>query len=234
MNGSSDIFMFAAVAALIGAGHTLVNPAHYLPFAAIGKSRNWGIGRTLRLVLACGAGHAVSSLSVALVGIFCGAGVGVLSDLDIVRGNFVKWAFFVFAAAYFIVGLYRGFSGAVHLHCDGTACVASDGCNKAPKVGANFSDRTNFWALFLIFTFGPCEVLLPLVMYPAAGGEWLGAFAVAAAFSLATIATMAAAVAALMAGLNVLKFDTSFLARWGTAATGAALLLCSAFAFFSH
>ena len=47
--------------------------------------------------------------------------------------------------------------------------------------------KTTPWVLFLIFVFGPCEPLIPLVMYPAAKNNFHGAVIVAILFSLTTI-----------------------------------------------
>ncbi len=52
------------------------------------------------------------------------------------------------------------------------------------------------WILFTIFVFGPCEPLIPLVMYPAARRSLAGVVLVAAAFGLVTIATMLVIIAA--------------------------------------
>ena len=52
------------------------------------------------------------------------------------------------------------------------------------------------WILFTIFVFGPCEPLIPLIMYPAARHSPAGVALVAAAFGLVTIATMLAIIAA--------------------------------------
>ena len=43
--------------------------------------------------------------------------------------------------------------------------------------------KTTPWVLFLIFVFGPCEPLIPLVMYPAAKHNIQGAIIVAILFS---------------------------------------------------
>ncbi len=46
------------------------------------------------------------------------------------------------------------------------------------------------WALFVIFILGPCEALIPLLMYPASQHSWWGLTVVVLAFAAATIATM--------------------------------------------
>jgi hypothetical protein len=52
------------------------------------------------------------------------------------------------------------------------------------------------WILFTIFVFGPCEPLIPLIMYPAARHSLAGVALVAAAFGAVTIATMLVIIAA--------------------------------------
>ncbi len=58
--------------------------------------------------------------------------------------------------------------------------------------------KTNItpWILFAIFIFGPCEPLIPLVMYPAARHSPAGVTLVAGAFGLVTIAAMLVIIAA--------------------------------------
>jgi len=44
--------------------------------------------------------------------------------------------------------------------------------------------------LFVVFTLGPCETLVPLMMAPAAEGAWTTLLAVIAVFGAVTVATM--------------------------------------------
>ena len=46
------------------------------------------------------------------------------------------------------------------------------------------------WILFLIFVFGPCEVLIPMLIFPASEHSALGVGLVALVFGIATIGTM--------------------------------------------
>jgi ABC-type nickel/cobalt efflux system permease component RcnA len=62
------------------------------------------------------------------------------------------------------------------------------------------------WILFTIFVFGPCEPLIPLVMYPAAKHDLGGVLFVAAAFGLTTILTMLAIIAVSSYGLSFVRF----------------------------
>ena len=82
------------------------------------------------------------------------------------------------------------------------------------------------WALFIVFAFGPCESLIPLLMYPAAEANWLAVAAVCTAFGLATLGTMLAIVLLLRRGLEA--FDWSGLERWTHAIAGGAIAVCAA------
>jgi nickel/cobalt transporter (NicO) family protein len=62
--------------------------------------------------------------------------------------------------------------------------------------------KTTPWILFLIFVFGPCEPLIPLLMYPAAKNNFTGAILVSLLFSVVTITTMMSIVLAFKLGIN--------------------------------
>ena len=51
------------------------------------------------------------------------------------------------------------------------------------------------WALFIIFLFGPCEPLIPLMVVPAMSGAWAVLAAVVAIFGILTVVTMSVTVA---------------------------------------
>ena len=217
----------AATAAAFGAGHTAANPAHYLPFAAIAKSRGWGVGRALALAAACGAGHVLSSALVGGIGVALGAGIGSVEEI---RESAMRWLFLAFALAYFAAEVRASFAGRICLCCRGAAGRAENkGAEGAP---AGFSDRANFWTLFLIFTLGPCEILAPLVMVPASEGDWAGVASVVAAFSVSTVATMLAMTAAVMFGLGFVKGGGEFFQKWGRALSGGVVLACAVLLFF--
>ena len=62
--------------------------------------------------------------------------------------------------------------------------------------------KTTPWILFLIFVFGPCEPLIPVLMYPAAQHNIAGSVMVSVLFSVVTIGTMMSVVLAFKLGLN--------------------------------
>ena len=62
------------------------------------------------------------------------------------------------------------------------------------------------WILFLIFVFGPCEVLIPLLIFPAYADRTVGIITVALAFGTATILTMLLTVYLGHKGTSLLRF----------------------------
>ena len=86
------------------------------------------------------------------------------------------------------------------------------------------------WVQFTIFVLGPCEPLIPLLMYPAAKRDWWGVGWVTFVFAVITIATMVAIVSAAVRGLKLLP--VAFLERHMHALAGAAICLCGAAILF--
>lgn len=80
------------------------------------------------------------------------------------------------------------------------------------------------WGLFLVFVFGPCEALIPLLMYPAAHHDAAGVALVTLVFVLATVGTMLSAVSLALWGLNRLKVES--LTPYADVLAGATLTLC--------
>jgi threonine/homoserine/homoserine lactone efflux protein len=74
------------------------------------------------------------------------------------------------------------------------------------------------WTLFLIFIFGPCEALIPMLMAPAAEQNWGWVIMVTAAFGLTTIGTMMSVVAVGYVGLRLKRFEK--LESWADAIAG--------------
>jgi sulfite exporter TauE/SafE len=63
------------------------------------------------------------------------------------------------------------------------------------------------WVLLTIFVFGPCEPLIPLLMYPAAKANTLGVICVTLLFGLTTLATMTGMVVLMCAGAGAVRFE---------------------------
>lgn len=236
-------------AASLGVLHTLIEPDHYLPFATLARLRGWSILHTMRTTFLCGLGHLLSSILIAFAGVAIGASVGEVEAVNDSLVGISKWVFFIFSLAYFIYGLKFAFAKKsleesdidsseqscctvenVHHsdeHSDSFFCRACGHTHRAAHLHS--ADGINFWVLFFVFVFGPCEVLVPMVMYPASRFDWFGVAAVSGTFAFSTIAAMLAMVVSIYYGFKIINFDK--IQRWGYLLTGVILLLCSIFMF---
>jgi sulfite exporter TauE/SafE len=92
------------------------------------------------------------------------------------------------------------------------------------RAGRAASGRLAPWIVFVIFVLGPCEPLIPLLMYPAARENLAGVFVVTAVFGLVTVMTMTGVVAVTLSGLQRLRLRR--LEPYGHALAGCAILAC--------
>ncbi|WP_439182316.1 urease accessory protein UreH domain-containing protein [Carboxylicivirga taeanensis] len=191
---SSELQVLVISAASIGFFHTLFGPDHYLPFIMIGKARSWKLGKVIALTVLCGIGHILSSVLVGMIGIALELQVEKLNWFESFRGNLAAWALIAFGLLYALWGVRRMFKKHRHGHMD----KLEDSKNITP------------WILFIIFALGPCEPLIPILMYPAAI-ESVGALVlVTSVFGLTTLFTMTAVVLAMSYGLsfvNLKRFE---------------------------
>lgn len=227
---ASELSILAATALSLGFIHTLLGPDHYLPFIAMAKAGKWSTARTAWVTVLCGLGHVGSSVLLGFVGIAFGLAVARLEAVESARGNIAGWVLIVAGLLYTAWGLRRAGRSREHVHehahPDGTvhAHTHRHATAHLHAHGAMEQPRLTPWILFTIFIFGPCEPLIPLVMYPAAKHH-LGAVAVVSlVFGLATIGTMLLVVLGTLAGLRFAPAPR--LGRYAHALAGASLLLC--------
>ncbi len=199
--------LLAGTAVTIGFIHTLVGPDHYLPFIVMGEARQWTIRKTMFVTFLCGLGHVLSSVVLGFAGIIAGISLSKLQFLESFRGNIAAWLLIAFGLIYMLISirsLYRKKRHVhQHQHADGTVHEHNHN-HFSGHSHVHISDRKNLtpWILFLIFILGPCEPLIPLVMYPAAENNMHGVILVSLLFSVVTIATMMSVVLAFRLGLS--------------------------------
>lgn len=192
----SEIALLCGTAASLGLIHTALGPDHYLPFIMMGRSRQWSISKTAWITILCGLGHVLSSLVLGLIGVFVGIQVMKLEAFEAFRGTIAAWLLIGFGFAYFVWGVHRAIRNRPHRHTH-----AHDAAEEHEHEHSHTSDHAHVhdehqrrnitpWILFTIFVFGPCEPLIPLLMYPAAENSLWAVVLVASVFSLATIGTM--------------------------------------------
>lgn len=208
--------LLSLTAGWVGVLHTLLGPDHYVPFVAMSKAGQWRRSKTVMVTAFCGTAHLLSSALIGLVGILLGVAVNRIEIFEAWRGEIATWFLIGFGLIYFIWGIRRSFrnhSSHVHPHGEGDP----------PR-------EWSPWLLFILLVLGPCEPLIPILLYPAAKGDWIAVVGVFGIFSLGTLLTMVGIVLAADLGWSLLPFH-----RWERFVhplTGAALCFTGFLCYF--
>ncbi len=227
---SYELSVLLISAASIGFFHTLFGPDHYLPFIVMSKSGKWSLRKTTLVTFLCGLGHVLSSVLLGFVGVVLGLAVTQLEAFESFRGNLAAWALIAFGLVYFVWGMRKAWRNKPHQHLHSHKNEVEhehDHSHHSDHVHAHTEpEKKNMtpWVLFTIFVFGPCEPLIPLLMYPAAKGGLQDLIFVTATFAGVTIVTM-------MSIVLISTFGISFalvpkLERYSHALAGATVLFC--------
>lgn len=229
-----SVGLLAASAATIALLHTLAGPDHYLPFIALGRARGWPLGRQLRITALCGAGHVAASLALSLLVIWIGRGTGLALWAEERRGVVAGWLLLGFGVAYTAWGVRQLLRGRPHshwhVHEDGTAHNhphGHSGQHAHPHTEADgqaAGRRLTPWVLFVLLVLGPCEPLIPLLLYAAAAGGTPAVTAVAGTFAAVTLAAMCGAV--LLGSLGLASLAPTRVGRYAHVLAGLILVVC--------
>ncbi|MDX9725213.1 MAG: sulfite exporter TauE/SafE family protein [Bacteroidales bacterium] len=202
----NSIILLSLTAVSLGFVHTILGPDHYLPFIVLSEARKWTLRKTMLITFLCGLGHVLSSVVLGLVGIGVGISVNRLTQAESFRGNVAAWLFIAFGLVYMIISIRNIYRKKKHSHAhfhtgEGIHSHEHNHFEQHTHVHESEIMKTTPWILFLIFVFGPCEPLIPVLMYPAAQNNIAGAVLVSVLFSVVTIATMMGVVLAFRLGL---------------------------------
>lgn len=190
MDQSLTMLMFSALA--LGFVHTVTGPDHYLPFVAISQTKKWSQLKTIWVVTICGIGHVFGSVVIGLIGIGAGVAVGKLEFFEGIRGSLASWLLFTAGVVYTVWAIIHRIRKPHHTH---SHLGKSDNTKKT----------MTFWVLFTIFVFGPCEPLIPLLMYPAAELNIFAIVTVSLLFALTTIGTMLVTTLLMLKGFKLFR-----------------------------
>jgi sulfite exporter TauE/SafE len=159
------------------------------------------------------------------VGIAFGIAVLKLEPIEEIRGDLAGWLLLTFGLLYFAWVLARALRNQphVHVHADGTIHAHGPEQEAGAMAAAPRRPMTP-WVLFTIFLFGPCEPLIPMLMYPAARGSAWSVALVSVLFGLATIATMLTMVLVMCLGADLVRLGR--LERWSHAVAGLVVISC--------
>jgi len=228
MEDSSLLLIMTA--ASIGFIHTLIGPDHYIPFIAMSKASNWSKVKTIWITILAGIGHVLSSVILGIIGIALGIAVSSLEIIETLRGEFASWLLISFGLIYFIWGIRSIYKNKRHshghIHADGTFHT-HDHNHTEEHSHIHETKKVNSltpWIIFTIFLFGPCEPLIPLLMFPAINHNVTTLVFVTITFSVATIGTMLLVVVTSLYGMKYVSFKGA--EKYSHAVAGGLILIC--------
>lgn len=225
-----ELLILSITASTIGFFHTLLGPDHYLPFIMMAQSGKWSLRKTSLITILCGMGHVLSSVLLGILGISLGIAVSRLESVESFRAGLAAWGLIAFGLVYFVWGLRKALQershGHPHAHEDGLFHVHDHDHRKGHMhVHAGRTERSMTpWVLFIIFVLGPCEPLIPMLMYPAAKHSVKGILMVTGVFGTVTIVTMLGIVLISTFGINLVP--SSRMERYTHAIAGGTIFLC--------
>jgi len=224
---NDSIALLSVTAISIGFIHTILGPDHYLPFIVLSQAKKWSLRKTMVVTFFCGLGHVLSSVVLGLLGIAVGISVTRLVSVESFRGNISAWLFIAFGLVYMIISIRNLIKkkkhSHSHFHIDGEKHSHEHNHQKEhTHIHQDDIFKTTPWILFLIFVFGPCEPLIPILMYPASKNNISGTILVSVLFSVVTIGTMMSIVLAFKLGLN--KINLKPIEKYSHVIAGAMIL----------
>jgi len=208
----NEIILLSLTAASLGFIHTALGPDHYLPFIVLSKARNWSVPKTMWITFVSGVGHVGGSVVIGLIGIALGISLNKLTFIEGFRGDIVALLLIFFGLLYTIYGYYKFLKNGGHHHLP-NFLIPGNLREIKHQVSHGLEEKVDEtkltpWVLFIIFVFGPCEVLIPMLFIPAVQRSSVGIASVAIFFGITTIATMMFIVYLGHLGSSFLKFKS--------------------------
>ncbi len=225
-----EVVLLSVTTAGIAFAHTIVGPDHYLPFVAMARVGGWSRAKMSLVTLGCGLAHVASSVVLGLVAAGLGMSIADHSAFESLRGQIAAWGMIVFGAVYAAWGIRSALRNTPHAHWHAHSSTERH-CHPHVHQDQHVhlheggrAGRAGAWSLFAVFVVGPCEPLIPLLMYPTATGSPQRALLVVLIFAVVTLATMLAAV-------HVVAHGTLRIAEWpgrrfGHAIAGGTVCAC--------
>jgi len=226
----SQILVLASAAASIGFVHTALGPDHYIPFIALSKSQNWSKFKTVWVTTISGIGHVGSSILIGVFGYLIGITLFSLESLESIRANVAGWSLIILGLLYTIWGIKKSFKNEthshLHVHSDGTLHNHTHNHKSSEHIHIHEDTKSNItpWILFIIFVFGPCEPLIPLLIYPAAEHNVFAVVLISTIFGIVTIGTMLVIVFLGLYGLSIVPMKK--MQKHIHTLAGVSILLC--------
>lgn len=224
---SQELLILTLTTISIAFFHTLLGPDHYLPFIIMSRARKWSFRKTSWITFLCGLGHILSSVMIAILVILLGISIQKLDIIESVRGDIAAWALISFGLIYFIWGVRKAIKNKAHAHDhahqDGTIHTHKHIHQKSHSHIHKDKNITS-WILFIIFFLGPCEPLIPILLYPSLNQGFYSIMLLVGIFGIITILTMLGIV--LISSFSINLIPLKKLEKYSHALAGFIILLC--------
>jgi len=224
----NELNYLITTALFIGTVHTLIGIDHYVPFIVLSKANDWTMKKTLMIVFICGIGHVLSSTVLGFVGIALSQSIAYLVDIESLRGTLATYFMIGFGLTYTLWAIRNTYMNRPHTHLvDGKTLEHHHQSIESVDVHHDSSPKTSIntlWGLFILFVLGPCEPLIPLLMYPASSHNTYAFIAVLGTFSICTLLTMLFATWLGLKGINAFRLKS--LEKHSHTLAGLAITIC--------
>ena len=175
------LFTLVIAAASLGVLHTLMGPDHYLPFIAISGARKWTVKKTAWVTGICGFIHIALAFLIGILGLRLGEGLFRLKGIEGFMSSIFGWLLISVGILYLVIGIRKIVGSRYSIKWLNRLNNASGKTRKGALIP---------WLLFIIFVFGPCEPLVPILLVPAEGLGISGLILITSVFGISTILTM--------------------------------------------
>jgi hypothetical protein len=206
--------------------HICTGPDHYLPFIALSKSRNWGVGKTILWTTLCGIGHIAGSIIISGIVMALGWGFSKISWLDSLRGNMAGWALVLLGVAYMVWCFWQMKLNKAHKHFEtsdkGELYVFEHKHGQA--IAPQQKHQVTPWVMFVIFALAPNEPMIPLLSVLGIGSDVWAVVGFVTVYVFATIAAMLLMVLLGFYGLSL--FTSYWVEKYMQPISGIVLCLC--------
>lgn len=216
--GTTGSGLLLGLAASLAIVHTAIGVDHAVPFVVLSRLQHWSLRRTLLITGLCGFGHVASAVLIGLVAVALGLAAEQLAPLESLRGRLSLLILVALGLGYAALGAVRLWKNRPHHHVH---------LHEAKK------RAVTAWTLFVVFVFGPCEALVPLLLAPGVMQDYGLMAGVIVVFGGLTIVTMLVLVTVGVLGARLVELERFFgkraagvsevMAGLTIAATGAAV-----------
>jgi sulfite exporter TauE/SafE len=172
-------------------------------------------------------------VGIGIFGIGLGVGISKIEVFEGIRGDVASYLMIAFGLVYLAWSIKKLLRSKEHYHSHGFGKWKYSHNHLSVDDQKYFQDKKRnnlFWGIFIVFLFGPCEPLIPLLMYPAAKTNVMSCVIVSLTFTVVTVLTMLVSVFVSLKGLSFLRLAR--IERYSHALASLTIIICGVLIIF--